>query len=623
MRKQGYSAMRDHSAEASLFYRRALLSLGVVALMLGLLVINMYHLQVRQYDDYTTRSNGNRIKVLPLHPPRGLIYDRNGVLLAENRPTFDLEVIPEQVKNLSETVDRLGELFEITENERERFFEQQRRTRRFNPIVLKHELTDRQVALFSVNQHKFPGVSIESRLIRDYPYGAALTHVLGYVARINNKDVERLTQEGKIANYANTLNIGKLGIERYYEDLLHGQVGYQEVEVNNRGRIIRTMKIEPPIPGKDIYLNIDISLQLQAQSLLSGRRGSVVLLDAKTSGVLAMVSSPSYDPNAFVGGISNREYQALLQSQDRPLINRATQGTYPPASTVKPLLAVMGLELGKITIKDQLFDPGFYQIPNTRRRFRDWKRWGHGWVDVYKAIEQSVDTYFYKLAYDAGIDNIHAYMSKFGFGEYTGLDIHEESKANMPSRDWKRLRYKQPWWQGDTISVGIGQGYWTTTPVQLAQATNILANRGRHMVPRLLRSVDTPEAYIDLPPDERPPIDVEDPQHWQVALDGMYGVINKTNGTAHNAFLGTTYTAAGKSGTAQVVGIAEDAKYDAEKLQERHRDNAMFVALAPYDDPEIIAAVVIENAGGGSSNAAPVIRKLFDGHYARKEEPQP
>ncbi|WP_432459054.1 MULTISPECIES: penicillin-binding protein 2 [unclassified Agarivorans] len=611
-------AMRDHSAESRLFIRRSLVSIVGIFLLICVLLANLYYLQFEQHETYTTRSDDNRIKVLPLAPPRGLIYDRNGVLLAENRPNFSIEIIPEKVNDLETLIQQLSQLLNLSETDVERFYQTKQHTRRFKPVVLKSQLSEQQVAMFSAQQHKFPGASIEASLTRYYPYGDSLTHLLGYVARINVKDLQRLEKENKLAEYDATRTIGKQGIERYYEEILHGNVGYQEVEVNNRGRIIRTMKIVPPVPGKDLYLNVDIRLQLRAQSLLDGRRGSIILLDTKTSGVLAMISSPSYDPNLFVNGISSKNYNKLLNSTDRPLINRATKGVYPPASTVKPELAVMGLELGTITEQQRIWDPGWFQIPNTKRRFRDWKRWGHGWVDVYKAIEQSVDTYFYMLAYETGIDQIHNYMSKFGFGEYTGIDIHEESRGNMPSREWKRARYRQPWWQGDTISVGIGQGYWTTTPLQLVQATNILVNRGKIISPRILKSVGDSHSHIGLPPQIKPPIDLKNQKNWQIALDGMYGVINKSNGTGRRAFKGTAYKAAGKSGTAQVVNIAEDQEYDADKLKEKHRDNAMFVAFAPFDDPQVVTVVVIENAGGGSSNAAPLARSMFDSYFETK-----
>lgn len=602
--------------------RRSVVSLTIVMVIVAILLGNLYYLQVKQFENYATRSNDNRIRVVPIAPPRGLIYDRNGVLLAENIPNFTLEIIPENTDNLEQLLSDLAELLELTPNDIERFQNQRKQIRRFNPVPLKSQLNEQQVALFSVNQHRFRGASIDASLSRYYPFGAALTHVLGYVARINTRDVERLEEQGIRANYAATRNIGKLGIERYYEDILHGQAGYQEVEVNNRGRVLRTMKVVPPIPGKDLHLNIDINLQLKAKQLLDGRRGSAVVLDPVDSGVLAMVSSPSYDPNLFVNGISSKDYSALLESPHRPLINRATQGVYPPASTIKPQLAVMGLELGLVTPQERIWDPGWFQIPNTERRFRDWKRWGHGWVDVYKAIEQSVDTYYYKLAYEAGINNIHQYMSEFGFGEYSGIDIHEESKANMPSREWKRQRHKEPWWQGDTISVGIGQGYWTSTPLQLTQATNILVNRGKRIQPKLLRAVDDGEHFEKMPPPDQEPIELNNPVNWDVALKGMWGVTNKHNGTSWKAFEGTPYVVAGKSGTAQVFSLGEDEEYDADSLDERLRDNAMFVAYAPYDDPKLVTTVVLENAGGGSSNSAPVIRELFDYYFLGEDAGQ-
>ncbi|MFM2486323.1 penicillin-binding protein 2 [Celerinatantimonas yamalensis] len=611
-------ALRDHSAESALFLRRTLFCLFFVIILIGALFANLYYLQIDQYQLYTTRSNDNRINVLPIAPPRGLIYDRNGYLLAENRPSFDLELIPEDVKNLHQTVQQLTKLLNISDDDISSFYSDLKHTRRFKQVILMSELTEQQVAKFSVNQFKYPGVSIESHLIRYYPYGSALTHVVGYVSRINTGDQQRLEAEGETSNYAGTRNIGKRGIESYYEQLLHGKVGYQEVEVNNRGRIIRTLKVVPPIPGKDLYLNIDINLQLQAMALLKGKRGAIVLLNAKDSGVLVMASSPSYNPNEFVNGISSKSYGALLASKNRPLINRATQGTYPPGSTVKPLLAIMGLESGKITPTEKIFDPGWFQIPNTRRKFRDWKRWGHGWVDVHKAIKESVDTYFYWLAYNTGIDTIHNYMSKFGFGQYTGIDIHEESKGNMPSRQWKQMRYHQPWWQGDTISVGIGQGYWTATPLQLGEAINILANNGKIITPRILNSIAANGQKIVVPPDVRKPIVLHNPQNWKIAQAGMYAVVNELHGTAHRAFLGANYIAAGKTGTAQLVSRA-DGEALRKDLTERNRDNGMFVGYAPYKHPQVIASVALENAGG-SYPAIMFARRLFDSYFAHDPE---
>ncbi|RJG51235.1 penicillin-binding protein 2 [Motilimonas pumila] len=611
-------AMRDHSAESRLFARRVVVSLFIVVSLLAVLLYNLHYLQVESFQIYKTRSNDNRINVLPVAPNRGLIYDRNGVLLAENRPVFSLELATEKIDNLDDTVIELANLLSLDQNRIDNFYKQKKRQRRFKPVALVPRLTQEQAALFSVNQHKYQGVTIEARLKRFYPFGDTLTHTLGYVAKINSRDVERLAKQDKTAEYAATHDIGKQGIERFYEDMLHGKPGYQEVEVNNRGKIIRTLKFVPPEPGKDIYLNLDIRLQIKAQKLLDGRRGSVVMLDAKDGGVLAMISSPSYDPNLFVHGISSKEYNKLLQSKSRPLINRATQGRYPPASTIKPQMALLGLNEGAITPQKKIWDPGWWQIPNTSKRFRDWKRWGHGWVDVYHAIEQSCDTYFYEMAYQVGIDKISDFMSKFGFGDYSGIDISEETAAIMPSRGWKRARFNQPWYQGDTISIGIGQGYWTSTPVQLAQATAILARRGDIIVPRLLKSIRSDSGFLDVPPDRKAPIKLKNEADWQVALDGMYGVINKQTGTARKAFKDTRYVAAGKSGTAQVINMKEDEEYDPEKIAEHHRDNAMFVAYAPFEKPEVITSIVVENAGGGSSHAAPVARAMFDKYFDDK-----
>ncbi len=615
-------AMRDHSAESALFIRRVVVSIVFVLALISVLFFNLYYLQVESFQVYKTRSNDNRINVLPVAPNRGLIYDRNGVLLAENRPIFSLEITTEKITNLEQTVNDLAALLGLEQDDIDNFYRQKKRQRRFKPVALVPRLTMEQAAIFSVNQHLFEGVNIEAYLKRYYPYGETLTHMLGYVGKINDKDVARLDKEGKSATYAATRDIGKQGIERYYEDMLHGVPGYQEVEVNNRGKIIRVLKFVPPEPGKDIYLNIDLAMQQKAKKLLDGRRGSVVMLDANDGGVLAMASSPSYDPNLFVHGISSKDYNALLHSKDRPLINRATQGRYPPASTIKMQMALLGLNEGVVTPQTRIWDPGSWQIPNTTKRFRDWKRWGHGWVDVYHAIEQSCDTYFYDLIYQVGIDKTSDFMKQFGFGEYTGIDIAEETSAVMPSRGWKRARFNQPWYQGDTISVGIGQGYWTATPIQLAHATANLARRGDIIVPRLLKSIRSVSGTFEVPPDHKPPIVLKNESYWQVALDGMYGVVNKKTGTARKAFADTTYVAAGKSGTAQVIGMKEDEVYNADKLAEHHRDNAMFVAYAPFDAPEVVTSVVVENAGGGSSHAAPVARSMLDAYFERKQELQ-
>ncbi|OTW27803.1 penicillin-binding protein 2 [Vibrio parahaemolyticus] len=622
------SQIRDYQAEARLFASRAIVAFFGIVILMGLLVANMYNIQVNQFQDYQTRSNDNRIKVVPIAPNRGLIYDRNGVLLAENRPVFNLELTPEKIKDIDATIQELQTILEITPEQIERFHRERKRTRRFKSVPLLTQLNEKQVAVFSVNQYRFPGVEISATLKRYYPYGEVLTHVISYVSRINDRDMQRLIREEKDANYQATRDIGKLGIEKYYEDLLHGTAGYQEVEVNSRGRVIRTLKYVPPVPGKDIVLNLDINLQLYVHQLLDGRRGSAIVLDPRDNGVLAMVSSPSYDPNAFVHGISGKAYRDLLNDKNRPLVNRTTLGIYPPASTIKPFMAVAALQEGVITPNTTRNDPGYWRIPNSDTRpFRDWLRWGHGRVDVIKSIEESVDTFYYQIAYDLGIDRISNWMMMFGFGDYTGIDIYEESKANMPTRDWKMSRHKTPWYKGDTIPVGIGQGYWTATPMQIAKATSVLVNNGAVSAPHLLKStIDNGDNFEEQENSEYvtyPPIQNVPEKYWDIAKEGMRRVNHGTRGTARRSFYNMSYQTAGKSGTAQVFGLGENEEYNADEIAEHLRDHALFTGFAPFDDPKVIVTLVLENAGGGSSNGGPMARKIFDRVVLGPEEIKP
>ncbi|MGN5137791.1 penicillin-binding protein 2 [Aeromonas sp. 164P] len=615
--------MRDHSAEGNLFFRRTLVAyIGIVVLMLVLLG-NLYYLQVESYDTYQTRSNSNRIRVVPVAPPRGLIYDTNGVLLAENRPVYSLEIVPEETPDLAKTADELVALLGLPEGTKEKFLAEVKRQRRFKPVALYEKLTEYQVALFSVNQHNYPGASIEAYLKRYYPFGDTLTHALGYVAKINTRDVERLDKEDKLANYAATKDIGKQGVEKYYEDELHGVAGYQEVEVNNRGRIVRTLKFQPPIPGKDIYLNIDVRLQLKAQQLLAGQRGAIVMMDPKTGAILALESSPSYDPNLFVTGISSANYSALLNDPARPLVNRTTQGIYAPASTVKPMMSIMGLNEGAITPGYRYFGGPSFSIPGTTKKFRDWRRWGHGWLDVYRAIEVSADTYFYDLAYRVGIDKIHSYMTKFGFGQYTGVDLYEETKGVMPSREWKMARWRQPWYQGDTISIGIGQGYWSATPLQLGKAISILTQNGHDVTPHLLKSTASQAGVVDAPVNPNIALKLKNDSFWKVAQDGMWRVNHGSEGSGRLSFAKAPYSSGGKSGTAQVVGLKENQVYNIKTVKAEHRDNALFVAYAPFEAPKAVVALVLENSigGGGGRAASPIARQMLDA-YLLPPDPQ-
>lgn len=613
MIKRKRTQIRDYYAETRLFASRAIISFAGIVVLIGLLLTNLYNIQINEFQNYKTRSNDNRIKIVPIAPNRGLIFDRNGVPLAENRPVFNLEITPDKVSDLTLLFSELQTILPITQDNIDDFQKERRRTRRFKSVPLLTQLTPEQVAVFSVNQHKFQGVEIKAYLKRFYPYGKTLTHVLGYVAKINDRDLARLAREEKDANYKATRDIGKLGVERFYEDILHGTAGYQEVEVNSRGRVIRTLKYVPPIPGKDIALNLDIKLQQFVEKQLDGRRGSVIVLEPKTSAVLAMVSSPSYDPNLFVHGISSKKYSALLNDPARPLVNRSTLGIYPPASTVKPFIAVAALEENIVTTETTRNDPGYWRIPNSKTKpFRDWKRWGHGTVNLKQSIEESVDTFFYQIAYDMGIDRLSTWMMKFGFGDYTGIDIYEESKANMPTREWKVGRFRTPWYQGDTIPVGIGQGYWTATPMQLAKATAVLANHGAVHAPHLLKGTIESNHEAPYQPPPYPPIRGVSERYWQLAVDGMILVNHGRKGTAKRAFAETPYVSAGKSGTSQVFGLKEDEEYNADEIPEHLRDHALFTGFAPASDPEIIVSLVLENGGGGSSQGGPIARSVFD-----------
>ena len=612
------TTIRDHEAESAIFARRAMVAIVIVVAVFVLLASNMFHLQVSEHNELQTRSNDNRIKLVPLAPNRGLIYDRNGVLLAENKPIYSIDVTPEEVNDLNATLSQLQSLLGFSDDVLQQFEQNLKSQRRFNNVPLLDNVSETDLAIFAAHQHKFPGVSLEARLIRSYPYADLLTHAVGYVAKINQQDVNRLKEQGELANYAASRTIGKLGIEKYYEKQLHGTVGFQSVEVNNRGRAVRTLSTEAPEPGIDVILELDIELQKKAVELLGENRGSIVLMDNETGGILAMASTPSYNPNWFVNGISVKQYRSLLTSKNSPLLNRATQGAYPPASTVKPQIALLGLEDGTITKDTRIWDPGWFEIKGVDRRYRDWLAWGHGWGDVTTAITESCDTFYYDMSLKLGIDKMSDFMTKFGFGEITGLDIHEEVPALMPSRGWKRARFGQPWYAGETLSVGIGQSYWTATPMQLAVATAIVANEGEYVIPRLLRGTidegQVSEALIT----HNKPIELNNTSNWTVIKNAMKMVNMDDTGTARSAFKDAEYSSAGKTGTAQVRSLGEDEEYNAEDIAERYRDNAMYVGYAPATDPKVTIVVAIENSlGGGGSVAAPVARRMLDEWHSR------
>lgn len=609
--------VRDGQAESNLFARRAVIAFFGVLALTGVLLANLYNLQVVNYDDYQTRSNGNRIKLLPVPPARGLIYDRNGKVLAENLTYFGLFIVPEKTENIDQTLLDLKDIVGLTDEDIENYSKEKKRTSRYTPIMLKGNLTEEQIARFAVNQYRFPSLDVQAYYKRNYPYGELLTHIIGYVAKINENDKKKLQKSGKFGNYAGSHDMGKLGIEKFYEDQLHGKTGFEEVEINNRGKVIRKLRDQEGLAGSSIRLTIDVELQQYVMSLISDYKGAVVVLDPKDSSILAMVSNPSYDNNLFVGGISSKDYKMLLEDPNRPLYSRATQGTYPPASTIKPFMAVAGLKEQMITTSTTISDPGYWILPGTTQRYRDWKRSGHGITNVNKAITESSDTFFYQLAYKMGIDKMSEWMKKFGFGMKTGIDLFEESSGVMPTREWKLKRYKKSWVQGDTIPVGIGQGYWISTPLQLAKATAILINNGRVNTPHLMLEEQSTNSVM---PYQEPKLyeDIKGvPEaYWNQAKQGMYNVNHASNGTARKVFASASYHSAGKTGTAQVFSL-NGKNYDKNTIRKELHDHAWFIGYAPYEQPRVVVALILENAGGGSSAAAPVARKIMD--YALKK----
>lgn len=598
--------LKDHEVDTRLIRGRLIVGAVVVIILTMLLVSRMYYLQVVQFEHHSTLAENNRIHVQSLPPTRGIIYDRNGVVVADNRASFSLTLTRERAGDWESVLDSIIEILELDSDSRALFEKRIRQGRRpFEPVPVMFELTEEQIARIAVNQFRLPGVEVAASLVRYYPHKEHFAHSVGYVGRINESELKKLDA----VNYSGTHHIGKTGIERFYEDALHGQVGYEEVETNARGRVLRVLKRVEPISGQDIYLTLDIALQEAAEMALDGRRGAIVAIDPNTGEVLAMVSQPSFDPNPFVTGISFKAYGELRDSLDQPLFNRVLRGLYPPGSTIKPMVAIAGLDAGVITPSTRVFDPGFYQLPNNKHKYRNWNRYGDGWVDLDLALARSNDTYFYDLAHKLGVDRLHEYMSRFGFGQRVSLDMFEETAGLMPSREWKRNRYRQAWYPGETLILGIGQGYMQTTPLQLAQATALMASRGKWIRPHLARRVDGVQ-----PVDTDPPADIvlRDPKAWEPARLGMEHVLHGARGTARKVGETAAYRIAGKSGTAQVVAIKQGERYNREKTQERHRDHALFIAYAPAEKPAIAVAVMVENGESGSGVAAPVAKQVLD-----------
>ena len=608
--------LKNIEQELGRFRTRLLAAAAFVLFGFSLLGARLVYLQVYKHDELSTQAENNRIAVVPVVPNRGLIVDRNGVVLANNFSAYTLEITPAKLQgDLEQTIDQLADIVRIEPRDRRRFKRLQEEAKNFESLPIRTKLTDEEVARFTAQRFRFPGVDIKARLFRHYPFGELGSHVLGYIGRINQAEKEAMEDwdEEVQANYRGTDYIGKLGVEQSYERELHGITGVEEVETSAGGRAMRRLKSTPATPGNTVRLSIDIRLQEMVEKLYGERRGALVAMDPNTGEVLAFVSKPTFDPNLFVDGIDSDSWKELNESIDKPLLNRALQGTYPPGSTYKPYMALAALALGKRTPQQAVYDPGYFWFGN--HKFRDDKEGGHGTVDMYRSIVQSCDTYYYMLANDLGVDAIAQQMAPFGFGQITGIDIKGELRGILPSTDWKRRAYRkaeqQKWYAGETISLGIGQGYNSFTPLQMGDALSTLASGGKkfkpHLVKEVIDVVNASKREIAATPMEPVPIK---PEHLAVIRNAMVGV--NIEGTSATAFKNAGYTSAGKTGTAQVVGIKQNEKYSASKVAEHLRDHALYVAFAPADAPKIAVALIVENAGFGAQSAAPIARRVFD-----------
>ncbi|GAB4195616.1 MAG: penicillin-binding protein 2 [Wenzhouxiangellaceae bacterium] len=606
--------IRDEHRERLLVLQRLKFCAWLVVALTLLLIWRYSYLQVSQFETYSVRSEKNRIRLQAVPPTRGLIYDRNGEILADNRPAYRLELIPEKVDDMAVTLERLEQLITLSADDLKRFHNRRREGRRFDRIPLSFALSDQEVARVAVNRHHLSGVEVVPYLTRFYPYGSLMAHVTGYVGRLDQNDVP----SGEEDNYRGTTHAGHSALERYYEPLLHGTAGWQRIETNAEGRIIKTLERQEPQRGQDLHLTIDLDLQRTAAIALQGAPGAVVAIDPRNGEVLALVSEPGYDPNLFVNGISSVDYRRLLETPGKPLFNRALQGTYEPGSTLKPFIALAAMHAGLASSESRFFSSGRFFLPNSERPFRDYLKGGHGWVDIRQSLEQSVNTTFYQLALDLGIDRIHAALVPFGLGRITGLDLPGEATGLLPSREWKRARYDQPWYPGETVITGIGQGYTLITPVQLAAATAALATGQWHQPHlrqnRLQPLEDTGEtAPAEQLSGDEPPLQLTDfqPEHLQVVHEGMAMVIHGVRGTART-IAPKNYRMAGKTGTAQVYTQELDEEYIQEQVAQHLRHHALFIAFAPVEQPRIAVAVVAEHGGFGSSSAAPVAQAVVD-----------
>jgi len=606
--------IRDHFRETLLFQRRILFSVIFGILLLTGLISRLFYLQVLSHAHYTALSEDNRVSIVPIAPTRGLIYDRNGVLLAQNIPSRTLELVPEHIPDLKATLKKLRDLIHITDDEIDRFNDLRKKKRRFEGIPLRFRLSDSEAARISVHLDQLPGVEITAELMRHYPQGQLASHAIGYVARINEEELTNLDA----SRYAATKNIGKTGVERSYEDELHGEVGYQRVETNAAGRIVDVLERTLPIPGKNLYLTLDARVQLVAEQAFKGNDGALVAIDPNNGEVLAFVSMPTYDPNLFVNGIDQKTYDALNKSTERPLFNRALQGQYPPGSTIKPFLGLAGLEYKLITPGTDINCPGYYMLKNDDHKYRDWKKTGHGETNLSKAIVQSCDVYFYELSMALKIDRMSEFLGNFGMGRPTGIDLRGEEEGILPSKEWKRRVHRLPWFPGETLITGIGQGFTLVTPLQLAEMTAELSSRGKRYTPHIVRGVVEPGDNKLVVHQSSPKniLQMDNPQNWQTIIQAMTQVVTGIHGTARGISHDLKYKIAGKTGTAQVFGIKqnEEGEDDLSKIPKKLRDHALFIAFAPADAPKIAVAVIVEHGGHGGSTAAPIARKVMDAY---------
>ncbi len=611
-------SVKDNTVENRLFVNRIIAAFVVIFILTTGLVARLVYLQIVEHEKYTALAKGNSVKLIPLVPTRGIIYDRKGRILAENTPSYSLELIPEQIADIDDTLVKLKQLLDISDEKIELFQKQRKRQKRFSSTPLLLNMTDEELAKFAVVRPYFPGVDIHTQLVRHYPYGDLASHVVGYVGRINEAELKELP----VSEYRGTTHIGKLGIESSYETYLHGKTGYAEIETNVQARSLNTLNELNPEPGANLFLTLDIDLQKIAYEALENYNGAVVAIEIKTGGVLAFVSRPGFDPNPFVVGISNDAYQALQKSEDQPLYNRALRGLYPPGSTVKPFIALAGLEYDAISAQQKLFCPGYYQLLGVSHKYRDWRKGGHGSVNMNEAITQSCDVYFYRLAGTLGIDRMHEFLQKFGFGEKSGIDLVGEKAGLLPSREWKQSQKNRAWYPGETLITGIGQGYHQVTPLQLARATATLANHGNIVTPFLVEKIvgahetrPGPEVHKGVLP--------LNAKNLNDVISAMINVVHSERGTAKSLGRSSSVLIAGKTGTAQVFNIKQNAKYNENDIDFKLRDHALFISFAPADNPEIAVAVIAENGGHGGSVAAPIAGKVIKQYLKTYHSEQP